>query len=113
MGHRRAILRRSMVRALHPFSGQMADWQHHLLLKVVIATVVFPILSMAFWELWRPLLLLLSFTLPARAHWVNTLGTAIMIVGAVVAVSGAFAICRRMWPKVVVERGRDVSSREV
>jgi hypothetical protein len=88
----------------------MTEWQHALLVKVIIVLIVFPALVMAFSMLWKPVLLLVDLIGHHGARWANPILFPLAILGWVVAIYGAFATCKRMWPRRRV--GIDVS-REV
>ena len=69
---------------------------HQTFLKLLITVVVFPALFLAFLQLWSLLFLLLDWIAPGRWAPVRT---GLLITSIVVALFGAFTLCRRMWPE--------------
>lgn len=75
----------------------MSERAEPLLVKSVIALVVFPVLVLAFLQLSKLPPLLLSLVLPAS--WANAVGMVALVLGLIGGVMGAFLICRKIWPR--------------
>jgi len=76
-----------------------SDRGHSWLVKLVIATIVFPVLVVALMQPWKLVLFGLAWLLPVDARWAQWVGWCAAIFGAMLAGYAALWICRLIWPK--------------
>jgi hypothetical protein len=76
-----------------------SDRRHSWLVKLVIVTIVFPVLMVALMQPWHLVLFGLDRLLPVDTQWAQWVGLCAVIVGVIFAGYGALWICRLIWPK--------------
>jgi hypothetical protein len=80
-------------------NGSLSDRGHSWLVKLVIVTIVFPVLVLGLRRPWKLVLFGLAWLLPVGTQWVQWVGWCAAIVGVTLAGYVALWICRLIWPK--------------
>ena len=80
-----------------------SDRAHSWLVKLLIVTIVFPVLLMALMQPWKLVLFGLAWLLPVGTQWAQWVGWCAAIAGVILAGYGALWICRRIWPKATTK----------